>query len=521
MLLIVHQKHAACLRLDDRGATSVIFAVCAAMLFAALGAMFDGIRWTSARARHAAIVDASLLAAARALQIDANDTSGATSLANKLYTTSLANLGETLRSNTVAFVVDDAARRVSLTGDAFIPTTVLQVVGIAQLSIVQPASAQLSQGLNAGSNIEIAMMLDVTGSMCDDGVGPCASGTKINGLKTAATDLANIVLGKQGTNYTSRIALVPYSSDVRIDANGSSNPLMQTLTGLPQTWSGWVNGWSCTSGSQDGEYWTGGGCTQIPPYYVANQKLSPCVTERAFGSNFDASDSAPQAGNWIGAGDGTRRQASWDSTDTPLTSGLGALASDPSDQWSYAPDGDWCESQQGNEILPLSSDLTTIKSRISGLTAYGSTAGALGVAWTQYLLSPNWGSIWTGNQRPGSYSDTRARQSNGAPNLRKVAVLLTDGAFNTYRRSASPVSIKDVSSKALSVCANMKENGIEIYAVGFNLDALPANEREIATQTLKGCGSDINHFYNSLDTTQLTMAFRDIALRMVKVHLVQ
>jgi hypothetical protein len=261
------------------------------------------------------------------------------------------------------------------------------------------------------------------------------------------------------------------------------------------------------------------------PQYVTNLKLMPCVTERFFspGSGFDAGDSLPSSGNWLNGQAGNRYPFSEDSSNTALTSGRGLTAADPSGTWNYSGDGGGCSLASGNEILPLTSRLSDVTNRIGTLNAYGPTGGALGTAWTQYLLSPNWGTIWTGTQRPGSYADTQTKQSNGAPVLRKVAVLMTDGGYNTMRQgsNATTAQMQMVSDKAVAVCTNMKNNGIEIYTVGFQLNTLPTAEKAIATTTLQSCGTDISHFYDSLDAAMLAKAFRDIALKLTPVRLTQ
>ena len=56
-------------------------------------------------------------------------------------------------------------------------------------------------------NREIALMLDVSGSM---------SGTKLSDMKIAAKDLVGIVMQNNGASeYKARVALVPFSGDVR------------------------------------------------------------------------------------------------------------------------------------------------------------------------------------------------------------------------------------------------------------------------------------------------------------------
>jgi hypothetical protein len=102
--------------------------------------------------------------------------------------------------------------------------------------------------------------------------------------------------------------------------------------------------------------------------------------------------------------------------------------------------------------------------------------------------------------------------------LRKVAILMSDGVFNT-RRGWDNQDQQDASDDAKAVCTAMKAKGIEIYTVGFALDPLPSSERTMAEDTLKSCGSSLEHFYNTLDPAELQNAFRDIAVQLSSVSL--
>ena len=119
--------------------------------------------------------------------------------------------------------------------------------------------------------------------------------------------------------------------------------------------------------------------------------------------------------------------------------------------------------------------------------------------------------------QPGPYADLAPTNANGKPKLRKIAVLMTDGDYNTFLtdKNATP---QNVSNNAKAICTNMKAQGIEIFTVGFELDQLPAGKKAMAIDTLQSCGTDIDHFYNSLDAVQLKTAFRDIALKLSELY---
>nr|MCH9807654.1 hypothetical protein [Alphaproteobacteria bacterium] len=173
---------------------------------------------------------------------------------------------------------------------------------------------------------------------------------------------------------------------------------------------------------------------------------------------------------------------------------------------------------EANQIVPLSSDKSALNSKISNFEAYGPTGGALGTAFSWYTLSPNWNTIWTGQSSPAPYSQLTQIQANGAPKLRKVAILMSDGVYNAYR-SWDGQDQQEVSDMAVQLCTNMKAAGIEIYSVAFDLDSLSGTERTIAENTLKSCGTDLDHFYNTLNAQELVTAFRDIAVKLTSVVL--
>ncbi|MEQ1718413.1 MAG: pilus assembly protein [Hyphomicrobium sp.] len=204
-------------------------------------------------------------------------------------------------------------------------------------------------------------------------------------------------------------------------------------------------------------------------------KLTDCVSERSGSAAY--TDAAPAGGNLMGA--------------------------------VYSKSG---SCTPGAAIQPLTADKSKLTTAINAMTASGGTAGHLGSAWAWYLLSPNWSSLWTGDSQPASYSDT---------GVKKIAILMTDGEYNTQydatgvmTSTSGKAALNGASAtQALSVCANMKAEGIEVYTVGFALN--DAN----AIQTLRTCASNAGTAYVAQDGAQLRNAFRDIAIKLSPIHL--
>jgi Putative Flp pilus-assembly TadE/G-like len=516
---------------DRSGSVVMLFGLFGSLAFLTAGGAVDYGRWMHARYHTARALDAAVLAGGRALQMNQANPNAAVVHAKNVYDSNVSGR-LALKNDTIQFEVVDGNMGITAKGRADIATTILGIVGISELPVAGTAGAKfpkakLASGGGGSSNMEIALMLDVTSSMCVDSVGPCWTDTKIQGLKDAANELVNIVVQADQSKFTSRVALVPFSTSVRVGPDGGGGALMTTLTGLPATktyFESVCTQWTGDWGTYDNETGVTTGatatCTGWQTVSLPNQKVIPCVTDRMFNSspNYNYTDVPPGSGHWLNANDGSRWPLADDAADAPVSGGSGASAATPARQWNYNSDGSCWESAEANEVMPLSSDKTALKARIDGLRAYGSTSGALGTAFAWYMLSPDWQNIWPNASRPGGYSDLTNIQSNGRPKLRKVAVLMTDGGYNTYRGWKGRDQ-QAVSDHAAKLCEEMKLKNIEVFTIGFALNELPLGEQTIARKTLSDCGTDVSHFYETLTVDELKVAFKEIAMSMTTVFL--
>jgi len=152
------------------------------------------------------------------------------------------------------------------------------------------------------------------------------------------------------------------------------------------------------------------------------------------------------------------------------------------------------------EVLPLTNQRQRIIDHFAGLNPYGETGGHLGTAWAYYLISPNWSSFWPAESRPAAYNDS---------NVQKVAVLMTDGAYNKEYRG--PQSFE----QAGRICDEMKTNNIMIFFVAFGDWDLDDEDK----QKLKECVSADGGFYDVADNDALVTAYSDIANRLLNLRL--
>ena len=447
---------------DTSGATAMLFGLTTVAMLVFVGSGVDIGRWLHARQQTVRAVDAAVLAGARMLQIDGRDANAAMEAAFRFYK---SNTGTRLplESDNISFSTNDQRTEVTASGAAFIDTPFLSLIGIKHLPLLKLSGAEfstavLSVGGNAESNVEISMMLDVTGSM---------AGQKLTDLKAAAKDLIDIVVWQDQSNYTSRVALVPFSAGInggllagQVGTSAASQTRVNLLDGSNPRWN----------------------------------LASTCLTERTGTNAF--TDGAPTGSDMIG-----RR---------------------------YTSNG---ECAPPNTVVPLTSDKAMLKTVIDGFEASGSTAGHLGTAWAWYMLSPNWGTYLGEGSRPASYSDLSATGSRGQPKLRKVAVLMTDGEYNIQycapgipdrnsngrnnEKGSCTAANGSSTQQARTLCQNMRTAGLTVYAVGFQL----GNSPDALTTLRDHCASDSTTFYNANDGEQLRQAFRDIALKISTLHL--
>ncbi len=154
-------------------------------------------------------------------------------------------------------------------------------------------------------------------------------------------------------------------------------------------------------------------------------------------------------------------------------------------------------------VLPMTDNKTVLKTTVDSYSTGGCTAGHQGTAWAWYLLSPNWASVWPAASRPEAY---------GTANVRKVAILMTDGQYNIVGGSNCS-QVATSSNYARDTCTAMKAQGIVVYTVGFQLFD------PTAIATLDHCATDATKAFTAANGAQLRQAFRDIAISITRLRL--
>ena len=173
-----------------------------------------------------------------------------------------------------------------------------------------------------------------------------------------------------------------------------------------------------------------------------------------------------------------------------------------------------------NYITPLTSNKDRLTTQIANMQVGGNTAGQLGIAWAWYMLSPNFANIWDSE-------DENVPLDYEAPELAKVAILMTDGEFNTQTCngifSAADCSADNPSDvpgpsasfrQARKICDAMKEQDIIIYTVGLEL-----NTSQYSDDFLLACATSPDHAFLADNTAELENAFKDIAISISRLRI--
>lgn len=191
------------------GNVAMMWALMGAVILGLLGITVDFTRAQMLRAQMQNAVDGAALAAARG----DTQTAAQREAAARAYFD--AEMGDLAASATLT--ISD------LEGDNQVRVAATMPMAISLARLVRREDWLIhvdSDAERSGNNIEIALVLDVTGSM---------SGSRISDLRTAATSLVETVIRDQQTPYYSKVALVPYSMGV--NAGTYANQARGSITG--------------------------------------------------------------------------------------------------------------------------------------------------------------------------------------------------------------------------------------------------------------------------------------------------
>ena len=400
---------------DRSGSLTITFVLVFFAFVSFLGSAVDYNRAITAKAAISSTVDAAALAGARKMVNDNASIDEVTATVSDIIAVNFSNSdasGATLNNLSVRTFPEQG--EVQVEAEVSVPTAFTRLAGLTEIDV----SVQAHANFMLNKDVELTMMLDLTGSM---------SGDKITDLQNASKDLIDILMPEDDhLRNKVRIGLVPYSEG--------------------------VNAGDYAATATDGA-------------------STSCATERGGVEAFTDAD-------YLGA-----------------------------------PIGNGSEDCPQSIIVPLTDNRSILTASINGFTTGGYTAGQTGIAWSWYMLSPNWSTLWPTASQVVPYDDDAAV---------KVAILMTDGAFNTvynyvpsqdgghYEEDYDPTQSR---SRARDLCEAMKTAGIRIYTVAFEVDS------DSARRMMHDCASETKMYFNAANGEELRTAFRMIAGRISDLRL--
>lgn len=272
-----------------------------------------------------------------------------------------------------------------------------------------PAVTQAAQGV---SQIEVMLVLDITGSMND----PAAAGdpkTKIQALRESAAQFVSIVKGNDSKNGVS-IGLVPYASQVNlpVDLRQQFNEThVSSWDGVANAGVPFIN------------------CLEVPTSSFTTMALST-ATAMPMASIADF-NSITTSTNYL------------PNTDFPVstTFGRAVCGTTPDD-----PNTPTTNEALNNHVTLPTKNGATIEGKIARLTAGGNTSIALGMRWGAALMDQAARPIYNALVVPGEAGMAGRPADNASLQTRKIIILMTDGEHvannhinDTFKVGPSPI----------------------------------------------------------------------------------
>jgi Flp pilus assembly protein TadG len=509
---------------SEDGAVAPLVGVCIIMLVGSVAVAVDIGRGQVAQSKLQASLDAAGLAAGAI--VSQNLTKELLKPEAEKYLD--ANFaGSTIDATITDFDLElsEDASVVTLEASASLPTTFMKIFGQETMNV-----AARTQITRETTGLEVAVVVDVTGSM-DDEVGgtPFDSTKKIAALRTAGKDLINILFGSNATVDDLWVGVVPFSQSVNIGT--SHTDWMADLTNYTDE----VHCVGPTSGTPNctSPLSTQNVSTRTDPVTLVNRYMSSsnagwyfaphgwggCVLERWTNSR-DVTDDPPSTQKW--------QTYFVPDTNSSGNNNWRGPKSDGTGSGNYLVNND--SDRSANKGCPQQPITTLTNSKASLLTAMdnlvnprGNTHVNLGAVWGWRLLSPQWRGLWggamDGNDLPLDYDEELSQ---------KAMILMTDGT-NTMSDSiytaygwlddghlgttSSSTAVTKLNQKTTSICNAMKAKGVLIYTIVFGNDSSSGSKT-----MMKNCASQTDFYFFSPSKESLSAAFKTIGDSLSKLR---
>jgi len=468
-------------RRAEGGNTIVVFGLSMIPIVGLVGAAVDYSRASNIRTAMQAAADSTALAMATSASGQTADqlSAAASSFFKSIFTRPDAdNVTVTTTYTTTS------GTQLVLNATATMKSDIMGVMGFKNIPIAVSSTAAWGM-----SRLRVSLVLDNTGSMADAG--------KITALKTASKNLIDQLKGAAVNNGDVYISIIPFSKDVNVGATGnnganwinwklwealnsstSSSSATMCWNGTQYTWNGstFTTGGSCSTASNtvcwNGTLYTwnggtsftqGGSCGTTSA--SIHSSWTGCITDRD--QDYDIRNTAPNP------------------SDANLAAGIASTLF-PAEQYSECP----------VQLMPLSYDWTSLKSKIDAMTPNGTTNQSIGLAW-------GWESLTQGAPLSAPVEDPSYK-------YQKVIILLTDG-LNTQNRWTTDQATIDARQALL--CNNVKAAGITLYTIQVNTGGT-----DPTSTLLQNCASDASKTFMLTQASAIVTVFNQIGTNLSKLR---
>jgi Flp pilus assembly protein TadG len=388
-------------RRSDGGNVVFLFALTMVPTIGLVGAAIDYSRANSAKSAMQSAIDSTALMLSK--DVSSLSQSALNEKAASIFT-ALFHRPEVLNVLVTPTYSTSSGAQLVLTGSGTVATSFTRVLGQNSISINVSSTVRWGN-----SRLRVALVLDNTGSMADDG--------KMTALKTATKNLLTQLQSAAMQNGDVYVSIIPFAKDVNV---GASN--------YTASWIDWTD-WDNQNGScSSWWYSTKSSCQGAGKTWTRDNHSTwnGCVTDRGNSNspssgNYDTNVIAPSTGN--------------------------AATLFPAEQ----------DSSCTQAIMPLNYNWSAMATLVNNMAPNGNTNQGIGIA-------HGWMSLVGG----GPYPTPPAMDPNYQ--YSQVIILMSDG-LNTENRWYTNAS--SVDAREAMACTNAKAAGITIYAIQVNTGGDP------------------------------------------------
>ena len=438
---------------DRRGGVALTFALALIPILVSVGAAVDYSRANALKADLQSALDSTALMVSKNA---ASQTAGALQTSAQSYFVALFNEPQASNVQFNATYSTGSGSSVLVNGSADMPTNFMGILGVQKITVTGTSTAKWGS-----VRLRVALVLDNTGSMADDG--------KIAALKTATHSLLTQLKNAATQNGDVYVSIIPFSKDVNVgSANYNANWIdwddWETANGSNQYMQ------TCTGSSRRGR----SRCSGSYQWVAANYNTwNGCVTDRD--KDYDQTVTAPNP------------------ADANLPNGQAStlFAAEQYDGCPVAMKG-------------LSYDWTSMNGLVDQMQPNGNTNQPIGLVW-------GWQSLVGGGPLTAPAMDSNYT-------YQQAIILMSDG-LNTADRwyqTQTPVDNRMYQTgNGSGTCANIKAAGITIYAIQVNTGGDPTS------MLMQNCASSSDKFFLVTSSSGIVTVFNQIGTNLTKLRIAQ